>query len=391
VSTLIERPKRKYTVSERVLAANRRNLARANAVDKAIRFRMTRKRRISCHRNLVRAQIVRQTSGRYGPIRHGLYCASLERSLELAGETPSEFSAHLAAWDGALAAKGEEGTPKGRPYELGPEQREPAPEAPAYGATQTSKNDVCATPALDDAALGAHEGRPDDSGEGHDQWARPLGLASWRRLRVFRGQARWEERRLGLCLAEAIHRAPTVVAEDRAEHARQLMHKVIEVFCITSLMDALIEQLHRRIERLLELWIESATGERVRLKHFARRRGGDFAAGERPDEALANPLVGPGRVGKSLLPKPPVSVKAPAFWGARDWDADLSDGASWRGAPTSDLTASLEKLTQAFEAALLAPLGGDGALEELRGLVGEVAELAWKRLEYFRGLARAEA
>jgi hypothetical protein len=85
----MDRPKRKYTVTDRVLAANRRNLVCANAVDRSIRYRMTPRRRIACHRNLVCAQAARRTSSRYGPIRRGAYFISLERSLELAGESPA--------------------------------------------------------------------------------------------------------------------------------------------------------------------------------------------------------------------------------------------------------------------------------------------------------------
>ncbi len=46
------RPKRQYTVTLKVLAANRANLLKANAVDKAIRFRATPKRLAACRMNL---------------------------------------------------------------------------------------------------------------------------------------------------------------------------------------------------------------------------------------------------------------------------------------------------------------------------------------------------
>ncbi len=334
----MDRPKRKYTVSDRVLAASRRNLARANAVDKAIRYRMTPRRRIANYRNLVCAQTARRTSSRYGPIRRGTYCISLERSLELAGEEQKKL-------------------------------------------------------------------------------ARVLGQASWRRLRVLRGQARWEARRLGRCLAEAIHRAETVTPQERAEspeigaeHALELMADVLEVFSDTIAIDPALDRLNRRLERLLEAWLESCTGERVSLKHFTRRAGPDLRAGERP-QALGNALVGPGR------------VLAPAFWRERSWEAVERYQAELRAAnPSLDpevayeialkefaprerdtsrpqtaagYTASLDNLTRAFEAALLGPdssgLGRPGAEEasaEGRALVREVA---WQRLEYFRALARAEA
>ncbi len=49
------RPKRKYTATLKVLAANRANLLKANAVDKAIRFCATPKRLAACRRNLLKA------------------------------------------------------------------------------------------------------------------------------------------------------------------------------------------------------------------------------------------------------------------------------------------------------------------------------------------------
>ncbi len=368
----MDRPKRKYTVTARVLAACRRNLARANAVDQEIRYRLTPKRLIACHKNLVRAQAVRRTSPRYGAIRHGAYCLSLERSLELAGETKSDFISHLSDFDEAFAPEGEE----------------------------------------------------------QAKLVRALALASWRRLRVFRGQARWEERRLGLCLAEAIRRAQTVSPEwIGAESARELMLDVLDAFAEMPRVDHLLERLNRRLGRLVELWLQSCTGERVSLRYFALRACGDIGMGERPEAVLANPLVGPARVLESLAPSAlaergerPLSVSAPAFWRRRSWEAVFYRLAElrradpglkgdvayrlvleefaprerpwWRHVPTSGYTASLENLTQAFRAALLpdpSGLGGEGALPQVRTLVRELAEIAWQRLEYFRGCAEAEA
>jgi glycyl-tRNA synthetase beta subunit len=48
--------KRRYTISDKVLAANRRNLEKANAVPKSIRYRATARRLAACHANLQKAQ-----------------------------------------------------------------------------------------------------------------------------------------------------------------------------------------------------------------------------------------------------------------------------------------------------------------------------------------------
>jgi len=44
--------KRRYTVTAKVLAANRRNLEKANAVPKEIRYCPTPKRQAACRQNL---------------------------------------------------------------------------------------------------------------------------------------------------------------------------------------------------------------------------------------------------------------------------------------------------------------------------------------------------
>ncbi|MGH9448102.1 MAG: hypothetical protein ACRD3O_20620, partial [Terriglobia bacterium] len=50
-----QKPKRKYTLSEKALAASRRNLEKANAVPNAIRYRPTPRRQAACRENLLKA------------------------------------------------------------------------------------------------------------------------------------------------------------------------------------------------------------------------------------------------------------------------------------------------------------------------------------------------
>ncbi len=95
------RPKRKYTVTERVLAANRANLALANAVPSEIRLRSTERRRQAGRRNLQLALIAkkRDRSLHYASsFRNGWYVADPERALALLGATPEEYHRHLQAW-----------------------------------------------------------------------------------------------------------------------------------------------------------------------------------------------------------------------------------------------------------------------------------------------------
>ncbi len=50
----MDKPKRQYTVSPKVLAANGANLLRANAVPQAIRYRRTARRLAACRANLLK-------------------------------------------------------------------------------------------------------------------------------------------------------------------------------------------------------------------------------------------------------------------------------------------------------------------------------------------------
>jgi hypothetical protein len=75
----VAKPRRRYTVTAKVLAANRRNLVKANAVPKEMRYRPTTKRLAACHRNLPKAQAVRSSANAArqpdsrGPIRQALH------------------------------------------------------------------------------------------------------------------------------------------------------------------------------------------------------------------------------------------------------------------------------------------------------------------------------
>jgi hypothetical protein len=91
--------KRQYTVSDKVLAANRRNLVKANAVPKSIRFRATARRLASCHANLQKAQAAQrdpQHPRRRGPMAHGFHVVDLRRTALQAGERQEDLDRHRA-------------------------------------------------------------------------------------------------------------------------------------------------------------------------------------------------------------------------------------------------------------------------------------------------------
>jgi len=100
------KPKRKYTVSEKSRAASLRNLALANQAPHWLKYRLTDRRRAACYKALEKAvaEMRRFDSPHYGlGFKRGTYCASLIRSLALAGETREEYEAHLERMRKAFA------------------------------------------------------------------------------------------------------------------------------------------------------------------------------------------------------------------------------------------------------------------------------------------------
>src|SRR5947207_12503116 len=100
-------PRRKYTVSPKVLAAARANLAKANAISKEVRYRPTPKRLIACRANLLKALgALKDDQRAWAPrFRLGTHTVSLRRSLVLAGESEAQYDAHLERFRRALAPR----------------------------------------------------------------------------------------------------------------------------------------------------------------------------------------------------------------------------------------------------------------------------------------------
>jgi len=91
------RQKRKYTVSDKVRAANRLNLPKALAVDKKIRYRLTDKRLAANRASLVKARYVRDR----------LRAVDLRKSAVQAGETEEEYDRHMELVEQVLPAESE--------------------------------------------------------------------------------------------------------------------------------------------------------------------------------------------------------------------------------------------------------------------------------------------
>jgi hypothetical protein len=97
-----------FVVTPRRREAMRANLVKARAAFQAggYYYRRTAKRLAAARANLRQAWAARAARG--SPLRHGLYCVSLRRSLGRAGESPEEFEQHLRlfrrAFEGRLEA-----------------------------------------------------------------------------------------------------------------------------------------------------------------------------------------------------------------------------------------------------------------------------------------------
>ena len=163
-----QKPKRSYTVTERVLAACRLNIKKAQKAALEQRFCVTRgtSRELDArHAKLELAQKVKREDRTYkycSCFRHGLLVADLERSLFMAGESRAEYQAHLARFE--------------------------------------------ALPAV--FAL--------DAGSGQVKLARACAFASWRRLRAFRLHSEWALRMMVHHLRKVIRERQAASGEEKA-------------------------------------------------------------------------------------------------------------------------------------------------------------------------------
>src|SRR6516225_9725011 len=98
-----QRTKRKYTVSDKVRAANRLNLPKALSVDKKIRYRLTPKR-LAANRASLRKALQARRYKRYA--HDWVRAVDLRKSALQAGETPEEYDRHLKLVEQVLPAEG---------------------------------------------------------------------------------------------------------------------------------------------------------------------------------------------------------------------------------------------------------------------------------------------
>ena len=373
--------KRKYTVSRKVLAANRRNLELARRVDGEIRFRPTPQRAAASRANLIKARAMlraasltpdgypqeqfksqnskfkkeesenRQStigdrkwpdSPSYGTqLTRGHYAISLRRSARLLGETPEGFDGHVERFLEAL-----------------------------------------------------HPGSAEER-----RLARGIAETVWRRLRAFRGQARWEQASLAALLREAallrnskleirnskfeagrldsrlrgndLQGHPRAgggpedsprfsnfefrVSNPPAELALDLGFEIENIFSMDDFLLDAPQKLNARLERLSRRWVELRGGKGEMFGFAAFPRARDQKLFDRPPESMGNPFQRPSRVAARLdaaarrLGEPELAPFR-KLWRRRSPAA--KGGAPHLVPPEALSLDSLEKLKELWEAAM---------------------------------------
>ncbi len=99
-----EKPKRKYTVSDKVLEANRAKLVQANA-DPDKKYRPSPRRLASCYANCLKAREGKRQKrlrGQATGVKYGLAVVNLFATLGLADASREELMSHLGFFRSAL-------------------------------------------------------------------------------------------------------------------------------------------------------------------------------------------------------------------------------------------------------------------------------------------------
>jgi hypothetical protein len=324
---------RRYTVSDKVLAANRRNLEKANAVPKSIRFRATARRLASCHANLQKAQAAQrdpQKPCRRGRMAHGFHVVDLRRTAAQAGEPLEDLDRHRALF------------------------------LETFGGSRNQS-----------------------------RLARALADIIWRRWRALAWEAEREARQFYFRLACDPDQwpGPGVTAAD-IQTSRALDCLVI----LTGLGDLSerLGQLNRRFERLARTWMGLHTDEPISFPLGSQPSLSPVEWGywKQSPEALSTPFLSSVQVAKRLeqSQKPPRALDPPEHW--RPWGSGVGDYNLSSITCDLELPADFEAHRQQLEAAFGSASGAGAELSSNppAGQAGSApfleraARLSWQRL-----------
>jgi hypothetical protein len=269
--------KRQYTVSEKVLAANRRNLEKANAVPKSIRFRATARRLASCHANLQKAQAAQRDPEKprlRGRMAHGFHVVDLRRTAAQAGERLEDLDRHRALF------------------------------LETFGGSRNQS-----------------------------RLASALADIFWRRWRALAWEAECEAKQfygrlvqdadplLRSALRPACRQGRPKAFRRQAElRVSRALDCLVILTGLGDLSDRL-GQLNRRFERLARTWMGLHTDEPVSFPFGTEASLSPVEWGywKQSPEALSNPILSSGQVAKRLeqIQKPPRALDPPEHW--RPW------------------------------------------------------------------------
>jgi len=290
METQSARPRRKYTVTEKVLVANRRNLEKARAVPKSIRYRPTERRLAACHANLEKARAARRSkrsAAKAGGWRHGFHALDLRQS---AGEAFERLRAtFLAAF---------------RPA------------------------------------------NPDE-----ERLAGAMAALFWRRWRALEWEARRGAERFYRRLERGMA-AERALGRERAEGQTVVAIDALLAFSGLGELRARLGQLSRRFERLARAFLFRRTGQRPDFQLLAHETRFEPNLLAQPEAALGNPFRSSGVVKRALkqreerIEKP---LPEPGAW--RPWGsgATQSKPAAESVSLPEDFNAHRERLRAALD------------------------------------------
>ena len=414
-SKMQNRQRREYTVSDKVLAANRCNLEKARRVPAEIRARPTEDRRAASRANLQKARAAPRTEKQLAAARANLVKARAAPRQKRYRGTPKRLAACHASLLKAHAVQRASDAPSYAPnLRQGLYCIDLRRSAAALGESLGELDRLCerlgrALPAANDAAR---------------RGVRSLAEGMWRRRRVFGGRAHLEAVRFYAWLGEAARRSITGI-----EQMGELARKVSDLF-----EDEWSEQLPAdfkrtclHLERLVEAYTEAATGRHPHLGWFLVEHRRLAAWLEARPEAVGNPFVGRQKVERSLS-RGRTTLKDPKRWAWKvkpkdDGEREESDGVpyglirEWEGQgfrvpdprrvedfelhrrlveaalgmgdfqwPADDSGSSGDAHTTGYEQSSVGPARrGQSSIQspELRDAVRQLAEVTWERLRVF--------
>jgi len=217
-------------LSRAELAARRANLRKAHAAPRQVIYRRTARRRAASRANIQKAITWRRSPGgnavaRLNALKHGAFARSLDDTVRRLREDPAEFQRHLRLFRRAYV--------------------------------------------------------PQDKREA--LVVQRLAETTWRRLRLFHAQARWETDRLHALFAAAPS-PRRLTPEETERRALALLHML-------NRWDTLLREaakLESRVERLLRVLLWRRSGGTIKFKLFSPRREAFFTELEDfdPDEII---------------------------------------------------------------------------------------------------------